>query len=132
MHNSLIVVTSLPDQPAIPPFMLPIDAALFNHVPLDLALNTAPLGPRAIASESRDAPRCPPPFPCRSLSKYIGVSIGSLDGKQEVDEHVLHAHRVEFPLKPFALLMDIGDTVLVTEKDSEKEGGVDLWHLLLL
>ncbi len=58
-----------------------------------------------------------------SLSKDVGVSIGSLDGKQDsVDEHISHAHVVALPLKPFVLLMDIGEAVLVTEEDSEKEG----------
>ena len=47
-----------------------------------------------------------------SLSKDVGVSNGSLDGKREVDEHVSHVHEVALPLKLFVLLMDIGLALL--------------------
>ena len=52
-----VLAASSPDQPTIPPLMLPIDAALFSRgFPLDLALPTAPTGPRANGSGTLTLP----------------------------------------------------------------------------
>ncbi len=93
--------------------MLPIEAALFNRLPLDLALNseyrtTPPTRKRKWELQgTRESGRSHSPAPAvllRSLSKDVGVSIGSLDGKREVDEHDLHAQGLALPLKPFVFV----------------------------
>lgn len=56
-----VLAASSPDQPTIPPLMLPIDAALFARgFPLDLALPAAaPSGPRASGSGALTLPVVP-------------------------------------------------------------------------